>query len=195
MAAHAIGADQHQCVNRIARRLLHVGRRQIDALGLRVRRNLLADLLFGSGPVAVERGDKIAARTHRPVRLFPGCALRRLGDVGAFVLQRFKEGAPLGFDRRRIGFELGVEVFDVGGVAAVKKRSAGEGGVGVLTGHRCSSWRGGEPRMGLAKPGAVPSKTTTDCSDQFEPIASISGRRPANPTLKPIYDVVKSKNT
>ena len=121
MAAHAVGADQHQRVNRIARRLLHIGRRQVYALGLRLRRNLFADLLFGSSPVAVQCGDQIPARAQWPVRLLPGGALRRLGDVGAFVLQRFKESAPFGFDRGRIGFEFGVEVFDVGGIAAVKE--------------------------------------------------------------------------
>ena len=36
MAAHAVGADQHQRVDRIARRLLHVGGGELDALGLRL---------------------------------------------------------------------------------------------------------------------------------------------------------------
>ena len=36
MAADAVGADQHQRVDRIARRLLHVGGGDLDALGLRL---------------------------------------------------------------------------------------------------------------------------------------------------------------
>ena len=36
MAAHAVGADQHQRVDGIARRLLHLGRRNLDAFGLRL---------------------------------------------------------------------------------------------------------------------------------------------------------------
>ena len=36
MAAHAVGADQHQGVDRIARRLLHVGRGELDAACLRL---------------------------------------------------------------------------------------------------------------------------------------------------------------
>ena len=36
MAADAVGADQHQRVERIARRLLHVGGRQLDAARLRL---------------------------------------------------------------------------------------------------------------------------------------------------------------
>ncbi len=60
MTADAVGADEHQRVNGIARRLLHVGGREFDAARLRLAFDLVADRLLGLGPVAVERGDEIA---------------------------------------------------------------------------------------------------------------------------------------
>src|SRR5262249_2005807 len=74
MAADAVGADQHQRVNRITRCLHHIGGGKLDTFGLRGRRNLLADLLFGLGPLAVESRNQIAARPYRPVWLLPGRA-------------------------------------------------------------------------------------------------------------------------
>ena len=62
VAADAIGADQHQRADRVARRLLHVGRRQLDAGALRLRAHLVADLLLGLGPLAVERRERVVAR-------------------------------------------------------------------------------------------------------------------------------------
>jgi hypothetical protein len=41
----------------------------------------------------------------------------------------------LGIDRGGVGLVAGVEVLDVVGIAAIKERGAGEGGVGVLTRH------------------------------------------------------------
>ncbi len=75
MPAHAVGADQHQRMDRIARRLLHVARGEIDAGRLCLLLDLVGEAPLGLGPLAVERGDQIAARPHRPVRLLPGRAL------------------------------------------------------------------------------------------------------------------------
>ena len=75
MPAHAVGADQHQRMDRIARRLLHVARGEIDAGRLRLLLDLVAEAPLGLGPLAVERGDQIAVRPQRPVRLLPGRAL------------------------------------------------------------------------------------------------------------------------
>ena len=133
VAADAIGADQHQRAHRVARRLLHIGRRQLDAGALRLRAHLVADLLLGLGPLAVERRERVVALDER--RLLPRGAARALGDVGGVVLQAAEEVAPLGIDRVRIGLEAGVEVFDVGGVAAVKKGGKRESRVGVLARH------------------------------------------------------------
>src|SRR5512137_2544421 len=46
VATDAVGADQHQRVDGVARRLHHVGGGKRDALRLRGRKNHLADLLF-----------------------------------------------------------------------------------------------------------------------------------------------------
>ena len=106
-------------------------------LALRLGGDLVADRLFGLRPLAVERGHQVAVRAQRPVRLLPGGAARALDDVGAVVLQAGEKLPPLGIDRGRVALVFGVEVFDVGGVAAVEERGAGEGGIGVLAGH-CS---------------------------------------------------------
>ncbi len=102
---------------------------------MRRRRDLLADLLFGFGPLAVERRDEIAIGAHRPVRLFPRGSARAFDNVSFLVLQTLEKGPPLGIDRRRIGLVLRIEVFDVGGIAAVQERRVGKDGVGVLAGH------------------------------------------------------------
>ena len=135
MTAHAVGADQHQRVDGIARGLLHLGRGNLDALALRLGENLVAQALFGFRPLPVERGDEVSVRPQRPVRLLPGGALRVLDDVGAVFLQALEKIAPLGVDRGRIALIFGVEVFYVSGVAAVEEGGAGEGGIGVLAGH------------------------------------------------------------
>ncbi len=130
VAADAIGADQHQRVDRIARRLLHVGGGEFDASRLRLGANLVADLLLGRGPLSVERGEGLVARDQR--RLLPRGAARAFGDVAAAVLQAAEEVAPLGIDRVRVGLVARVEVFDVGGVAAVEKGRECESRVRVL---------------------------------------------------------------
>src|SRR4029077_1185201 len=70
-----------------------------------------------------------------PVRPAPRRAARIASDVGGIVLQALEERLPLGIDRLRIGFVAGVDVLDIGGIAAVEERGEGEGGVGVLAGH------------------------------------------------------------
>jgi hypothetical protein len=67
MAAHAVGADQHQRADRIARRLVHVGGGDVGALGLRLGGDLGADRLLDLRPVAVERRGQVVARRQRPV--------------------------------------------------------------------------------------------------------------------------------
>ena len=137
MAAHAVGADQHQRVDRIARRLLHVGGGDFDALGLRLGGDFFAETLLGLRPLPVERRHQVAVRPQRPIRFLPGGAARAFFDVGRRILQAGEELAPFGVDRSRVVLVFGVEVFDVGGVAAVEERSAGEGCIGVLAGHGC----------------------------------------------------------
>ncbi len=59
----------------------------------------------------------------------PRALFRRVGAV----LQAAEEVAPLGIDRIRVSFVSGLEVFDVGGVAAVEKGGECESRVRVLT--------------------------------------------------------------
>ena len=59
-------------------------------------------------------------------------APRALFATSRAVLQAAEEVAPLGIDRIRVGLVAGVEVFDVGGVAAVEKGGECESRVRVL---------------------------------------------------------------
>ncbi len=130
VAADAVSADQHQRVNRVARRLLHVRGGELDTGGLRLRAHLVADFLFGLGPLAIEGGEKLVALDDR--WFLPRGAARALRGIGA-VLQAAEEVTPLRVDRIRVGLVPRVEVFDVGGVAAVEKRGECESCVRVLT--------------------------------------------------------------
>ena len=53
--ARPIGADQHQRVDGVARGLLHLGRRELDAFDLGFGLDLVADRPLGFPPIAVER--------------------------------------------------------------------------------------------------------------------------------------------
>ena len=135
MTAHAVGADQHQGADRIARRLVDVGGRQFGALGLRLGGKLGADRLLDGGPVAVQRRGQVVARGERPVVAAPGGALGVLLDVGRGVFQALEEFLPLAVDRGGVLLVAGVEVVDVGGVGALQKRGEGKCCVRVLARH------------------------------------------------------------
>jgi len=60
--ARAIGANQHQGVDRVARRLLDLGGGDVDARSLRPRLDLVAERPLHLAPIAVEGGDEFAAR-------------------------------------------------------------------------------------------------------------------------------------
>src|ERR1700761_6536931 len=89
MAAHAVGADQHQRADGIPRRLVQLGRSDFAALcrslvrslGLRLGGDLVAYDLLDGRPVAVERGGEVVARGLRPVIPRPGRSLGILADV------------------------------------------------------------------------------------------------------------------
>ncbi len=99
VTAHPVGANQHQRAHRIARGLLHVSRSEGAAGGLRLGCDLAANGLFDLSPVAVERVGQIVSWRGRPVGLFPGRALRVLGDVRGLIFQRLEEINPVGIDR------------------------------------------------------------------------------------------------
>ena len=138
MAAHAVGADQHQGAHRIARRLMDVGAPSSSrALGLRLGGKLGADGLFDLRPIAVERGGQIVLRRQRPVVAAPGGAFGVLADVGRGVFQALEELLPFGIDRAGVLFIAGVEIVDIGGVGALQKGGEGKCGIRVLARHDC----------------------------------------------------------
>ena len=135
MPARAVGADQHQGVDRIARGLLDLGGGKFDARGLGARLHLVADRPFDLVPIAVERGNEFAARRLRPVRPRPRRPAGALEHIGAIILQALEECLPLGVDRLGVVLVAGMEVLDIVGIAAIEEGRVGEGGVGILTGH------------------------------------------------------------
>ena len=135
MSARAVGADQHQGVDGIARGLLDLGGGKLDARGLGARLHLVADRPFDLVPIAVERGNEFAARRLRPVRPLPGRPAGALEHIGAIILQALEECLPLGVDRLGVVLVAGMEVLDIVGIAAIEEGRVGEGGVGILTGH------------------------------------------------------------
>src|SRR5262249_27682450 len=106
MAARAIGADQHEGADGIARRLLDLRGGELDAARLGARAQLVADRLLGLVPVTVERGDQLAARQLRPVGPLPRRSVAIAVD--ALVLEALEEGLPLGIDRLRVGTVAGI---------------------------------------------------------------------------------------
>jgi len=69
--ARAVGADQHEGADRVARCLLDLGSGEFDASGLRPRLDLVAERALELAPIAVKRGDEFAARGLRPVWPLP----------------------------------------------------------------------------------------------------------------------------
>ena len=135
VTTHAVGADQHQRADGVARGLEDVGGRDIRALGLRLGGDLGADRLLDFGPVAVEGGGQVVLRGQRPVGALPGRALGVLPDVGGLVVEALEELLPLGVDRGRVLLVAGVDFVDVGGVGALQKGGEGKGCVRVLARH------------------------------------------------------------
>ena len=133
--ARAVGADQHQGVDRIARGLLDLGAGELDASALGARLQLVADRLFDLVPIAIEGRDEFAARRLRPVRPRPRGPFGALEHIGTIVLQALEECLPLGINGLGIVLVAGIEVLDIVGIAAIEERRMGEGGVGILTGH------------------------------------------------------------
>ena len=139
MAAHAVGADQHQRADRIARRLVDVGRSwRLSAPLACALAAILAPTAFStwaqlpsSAEVSSSRG--VSGQLSRPQ---DGPSAFFLTSAG-LVLQALEELLPLGVDRGRVLLVAGVEFVDVGGVGALQKRGEGKCGVRVLARHDC----------------------------------------------------------
>ncbi len=142
VAAHAIGADHHDRAHRIARGAMQVGGRKRLALGGGLALDLVAENLLGRAPVAVERGNHLAAGGKRPVRTLPRSAARVLLDRRAIVVHRLEELAPFGRDGGRVLLPGVLQLRDVGRVAAVEKRRVGESRV-LVRAARAAAIRSG----------------------------------------------------
>ena len=134
MAAHTISADHHQRADGVTRRL-HQFSRCNAALGVRLLLQLVGDDLVDLRPIAVERGNEFAIRWNRPMRLFPRSALSALFNCARIIIQRAEKLTPLGIHRGRIFLIPRIEIFDIGGVATVEKRSREKSVVLILACH------------------------------------------------------------
>ena len=123
MAAHAEGADHHEGAHAVAGGALDVGGGDLGALGLTLGLQLVGDDLLHIAPIAIEGGDRVIARRHRPVGLLPGSALRIARDGGRIILQRGEEFAPGGVDARRVLLVARMEFLDIGRVGAIEEGS------------------------------------------------------------------------
>ena len=146
VSARAIGADHHDGADGIARRLQHVdGGRRRRALGGGLPAQHRAGLDQDVFPIAVERRDQLAIGGLGPVGAGPGRPLGILPDVVAGVLEPAEIAGPGGVDALRVGLVAAVEVFDIGGVAAVEEGGEEELFVLVLSAHVFR--RGAFPRV------------------------------------------------
>src|ERR1700730_899106 len=129
MTAYAIGTDHHQRAHRITGRALEFAGGQRSALaGFRLEFG--ADPRFGFRPIAVERRNEFAAGGGGPAGPLPVGPLRSLRDRGAFVVNLREEFAPGGVERGGIANIAILELLDISGVAAIKKRRPRECGIG-----------------------------------------------------------------
>ena len=132
MAAHAEGADHHDGAHRIARRLQHVGVGQGGAVGDSLILDLLFEGLFDKPPIAVERRHQFAIGLDRPMAGAPGRALGVLADIAGIIGQAVEEFAPFRIDRLGIVFVAGLQLLDIGGVAAIEEGCDREAVVGLV---------------------------------------------------------------
>ena len=98
--ARAVGADQHQGADRIARRLLDLRGGELDAAGLRPRLDLVAERLLDLA--ANRRRARKRVRRARACGQFGRChdgPLALFDDVAGVVLEALEERLPLGIDR------------------------------------------------------------------------------------------------
>ena len=126
MAAHAIGADQHEGADGIAGRLTQLG---IGMAGVFMHGpELGAERAFSRIPVAVEGGERVIARRRRNFG-FPGRTLRAFLDQSRVVLQLGKEALPLRIDGIGIAPVVFIKLLGIGGIAAVEEGGQSKGGI------------------------------------------------------------------
>src|SRR5690348_5579038 len=147
MAARPVGANEHQRPDRIAGGALDFVRSDVNTAGLGLCFQLAADRRTGLLPTGIQRAGECIRGKRRPVRPLPRWPLRVALDVAAIVFQALEKRLPRRIERFRVGLIAGVEVFDIGSIAAIEERGTGESGIGVLARHQrpSSSSNGIEP--------------------------------------------------
>src|SRR5262249_60172546 len=98
--------------------------------------------------LAGERGQKLAARRGWPTRPLPRRSVSSPLDACPLVLERAEEFLPTRFHAAGILLEARLQVLDVFGVAAIKERAAGKGGIGFLARHAGVPIDGSRPGRG-----------------------------------------------
>ena len=135
VAHHAIGADQHQRADAVLRRAHRRDRVHLEALGVGLLRDALADALFHRAIVAGQRTDKVTIGRQLLQRRAPGRRSASVAFASALFLQALEKVSPLVADRPWVLLVLGLHLFDVGGIRSGKERGDGKLGVQSLTGH------------------------------------------------------------
>src|ERR1700730_9251184 len=102
MATHAIGANQHERLDGIARSLLDRSGGDFDTLGWGGGSHLVADVLLDLLPIGTECRNEIAMRGRRPIGPLPGGTAGVLDDVPLGVLETGKKQLPLRIDGLRV---------------------------------------------------------------------------------------------
>ncbi len=122
MAVHAVGADQHQGADGLARCPESLLAADLDALLLGLAADLAADLVLFAAPVGAERVEQVAVPRYAVFLMLPGWAVR-LGEHRVLALLQIpEEGAPVGGDRPWIFLKTLVQIFNVSSVSAMEKR-------------------------------------------------------------------------
>ena len=129
MAAHAVGADQHQRADGIAGGLVQFGRGDVGALLAALSVPLACALAAILVPTAFSTSAQLPSRAEvRSSCGVSGQLSRPQDGPSAFlrtsagrILQALEELLPLGVDRSRVFLVAGVDFVDVGGVCALQK--------------------------------------------------------------------------
>ena len=136
VAARPIGANEHQRPDRIAGGALDLGGSDVNTAGLGLRFQLAADRRARLLPAGIKRSGQSIGGKRWPAGPLPRWPLRVALDVCAIVFQTLEERLPRRIERLRVSLVAGIEVVDIGGIAAIKERGTGESGIGVLARHR-----------------------------------------------------------
>ena len=155
MAAHAVGPDQHQGADRIARRLMDIGRGQSRCPWPAPWRRSWRRRPFRPAPScrrAPRSGRRAASAASCPG---PRTAPRRSFATSAgWSFRLLKNSCHSASTEAGIFLVAGIEIVDVGGVGALQKRGEGKCGVRVLARHdgvlviSARAWKTAQRRSG-----------------------------------------------